>query len=198
MNRRQNIHNGINALEDHSAKGAVRTKIFLSAILVLITVLGFNALFNFTTLEKLHTESAAVKYQVLGESLRQTIKQSLLSGQRIQDLQGINDTLTLTKKRIERLFIETDTGLEKVVAPISDFNTIVSICLPNGQFLYSTEKAQLHTQVAVSLKDPNTIKKERRSYLGRSVVTRQNGLQFLQLPVRGAQKKWVATQCCHP
>jgi len=156
---------------------SVRFKVFLSAVVLLVTSLGFNALFNFTTLDKLYSESAEIKLHVIGEDFRRDIKRSLFTGQTIQEIKGINGRQIKLKQGIQPLA----------------FGAEVSIYLPDGQLLYSTEVKQSNRKVLVPLEDPDTIKKNKLSFSGDSSVITQKGIRFLQLPVQDAQKNWVAT-----
>ena len=172
---------------------SVRLKIFLSAAALLMTALGFNALFNFATLDRLYTESGALSYHVIGEDLRRDIQRSVASGQHIQQLDEINEKLTTAKRRIERLCLKSDTRQGHDVIPFSDFDAAISIYLPDGQLLHSTARNQLNTKALVPLDDPDKIKKDKQAYLGQSTVMKRHGNHFLQFPVRDAQNKWVAT-----
>ncbi|MBI9092121.1 MAG: MFS transporter, partial [Desulfobacterium sp.] len=177
----------------HQIVNSVKARLFLCAVAIWAVALGFNALFSFTTLDKLYTDYAALKFNVIGEDLRREIKGSLLSGQSIQKNTEIKEKFTKAKQRIERFSYESAARLSPDAILFFDGNAVVSIYLPDGQLLYSTDKKQLKPEAFVPLEDPNTIKKEKRSFVRQSPVIKKKGIRFLQFPIQDAQNNWVAT-----
>ncbi|MCP4022487.1 MAG: hypothetical protein GY729_11655, partial [Desulfobacteraceae bacterium] len=170
----------------------MRLKMFMSAIALFFSILGFNVLFNFTTLDRLEKVSAALDYHIIGEGLRRDIEISLVSRQGMNGLNNLEDRLLATQQRLEN-FYSMNAGQNADKNQVSDMSVDLSLWFPDGQLLCSTKNERFQSGLPVSLENPKNIKKGKRACLDRSSISEEKGIQFLQLPIHNTQNKWIGT-----
>ncbi len=171
----------------------VKLKLILSAFLLLATALGFNALFNFTTLDKLITDTNVLKFHVIGEDLKRNIKQIFLSGESTHVLENISNQMDRSKHQIETLYFDNEQQQILDENSLSHHMATISIYLPQGQLLYSTAEKTENINAILPFRNPEKAAKTKHSYLGQSSVIFKDGIQYLQFPVQDIKNEWIAT-----
>lgn len=127
-------------------------KLNIAALFLLLLAMGFNALLSMSSLEKLYIESIVSKYQVIGKDLQRNIQKGLRFGKSMTKYVGIDRMLEDTALNITRKIDVNGTrkplaGDEKVLGK----DVAVSICLPGGNIIYSTDKNSVTTYAPESV-----------------------------------------------
>ncbi len=169
--------------------GSARLKLYVSAIILLAVALGFNALFNFSTLDKLVTESATLKYHIIGEDLKRQIKASVQSGRFLQASDEMEKLLFNGKQRLHRISSGNYFGKKGFTESVEN-DVAFSIYLPDGKLLSSTAKKQFGPQAPFALEDLRTNMNGDSSPSGQSKIITQNGWRFLQFPIQSSPNEW--------
>lgn len=167
-------------------KRSIKFQFAISAFVLLIVALGFNALLSLNSLEKLYVESIASQYSAVGKDLQRNLENALRFGKKIEKFIGMDKILEGTKRNLITLITRETTS-------VSAFDISVSVALSDGSLLYSTDKKFVGTtlpeQARISYedsKDDNTSSRE-VSYIA------YKDTYLVPLPIRDTKKKWVAT-----
>ncbi|MDM8516573.1 MFS transporter [Desulfobacterales bacterium HSG16] len=129
-----------------------RFKLNIAALFLLLLAMGFNALLSMSSLEKLYVESIVSKYQVIGKDLQRNIQKGLRFGKSMTKYVGIDRMLEDTVLNITRK-IDVN-GTRKSLAggtKVLEKDVAVSICLPGGNIIYSTDKNSVTTYAPESV-----------------------------------------------
>jgi predicted MFS family arabinose efflux permease len=168
--------------EPIQVRRSVKLRLILSAVILLVLALGFNALLSLNSLEKVYVESIASQYSAFGEDLQRTLEQKLKFVANIEKFPSMQQILQDTKQNLIKAYFEDTTT-------ISESNVAVMIVLPNGTILDSTETKLIGTLLPDQVR-PQVEAPEKTKTVG--YVKYQNRY-FTSLPVRDATPKWVAT-----
>jgi len=183
---------GNNTGHGKSFAGSAGKKILLHAIILLTAALVFNALFNFTTLKKLSTESRVLKFHVVGADLQRDIEQDLAYDMVLADIPDMAGRLASAKALIDRLTpkIRIGKGVQQnhALAP----NCKIWVSLPNGRILFSTE-SDFEDNLPFQPEAPAKEKNNNASFLGKNEVTSYGNQYFLHFPIENSQKKWIGS-----
>ncbi|WP_321418234.1 MFS transporter [uncultured Desulfobacter sp.] len=167
-------------------------KILFHSIILLIVALLFNALFNFTTLEKLSKEALALKYHIVGTDLRREIQQARSYDMPLSDVPGMTDRLSWAKSQLSALTINsTKQHVPTHQASVSHFE--IRVCRPDGYILFTTEQHPLTDRLPFPLEAVADEKGEKESFLGKNEVISKGDLLFLHLPIENFQKQWIGS-----
>ena len=173
-------------------KRSVKLQATISAFVLLIVALGFNALLSLNSLEKLYVESIASQYSAIGKDLQRNLEKSLRFGKSIKKFIGMDKMLEETKSNLIKEYSEGTTSAITMNA-VSASDISVSVALPDGSILYSTDESLVGTtlpkQVRIDYSPPEdeTISSREMSYI------KNGNTYFTPLPVRDMKKEWVAT-----
>lgn len=124
-------------------KEAASPKIRLtaSALALLIAALCFNAILSLNSLEKLYVESIVSQYHVIGKDLKRNLEASLRFGKNIRKFVGMNRLLKEVQEDVSQK-ISTGEGVTPTENTVKE--VAVSISLPNGRIIYSTDAGMLN------------------------------------------------------
>lgn len=173
-------------------KRSVKLQATISAFVLLIVALGFNALLSLNSLEKLYVESIASQYSAIGKDLQRNLEKSLRFGKSITKFIGMDKMLEETKSNLIKEYSEGTTSAITMNA-VSASDISVSVALPDGSILYSTEESLVGTtlpkqiRIDYSAPEDETISSREMSYV------KNGNTYFTPLPVRDMKKEWVAT-----
>ena len=150
------IKNTGSIISPHISHTHIKRNLILGALILLITALFFNALLTISSLEKLYVESIVSKYCLIGKDLQRNLEKSLKYGKNIQKFIGIDLLLTETKKNILK---KSNIGNQPNKMSESLTGIIISISLPQGTILYSSDHKKINTtipkHILVFFKDVN-------------------------------------------
>ena len=138
------IKNTDRIISPHIHHTHVKRNLILGALILLITALFFNALLTISSLEKLYVESIVSKYCLIGKDLQRNLEKSLKYGKNIQKFIGIDLLLTETKKNILK---KSNIGKQTNKMSESLTGIIISISLPKGTILYSSDDKKINTKI---------------------------------------------------
>lgn len=173
-------------------KRSVKLQATISAVVLLILALGFNALLSLNSLEKLYVESIASQYSAIGKDLQRNLEQSLRFGKSLKKFIGIDKMLEETKNNLIREYFEDSTAAI-AMKPISAVDISVSVVLPDGAILYSTDEKLVDTTLPKHVRiDYETPEDEGHPSHDFSYVKYAN-MYYTSLPVHDMKKQWVAT-----
>jgi len=128
------------------AKSSVKLRLVLSALVLLVLALGFNALLSLSSLEKLYVESIVSKYSIIAKDLERNIENSLRFGKSIEKFVGMDQLLNQTKKNLTRKIKVEERGIrEENLEIISESDIVISVSMPDGLILYSTDNQLINT-----------------------------------------------------
>ncbi|MBD3308924.1 MFS transporter [candidate division KSB3 bacterium] len=172
--------------QEPQAKGSIKFKLIISAVVLLLLALGFNALLSLNSLEKLYVESIASQYSAIGKDLQRNLERSLRFGKSITKFIGMEKILEETKRNITREIVEDDAVMASVnSATTADIS--VSVALPEGEILYSTDETLVNTtlpqEAQVNYADASTL----------PTYIKHEETYITPLPIRDMKQQWVAT-----
>lgn len=174
--------------------GSAGKKILLHSIILLIVALLFNALFNFTTLEKLSKEAIALTYHIVGTDLQREIQQALSYDMMpLAEVPDMTDRLSRAKSQIDALTVKSSDGEKAGKSQASVAHYEILVCLPDGHILFTTEQHPLTHQLPFSLEALGHEKGEKESFLGKNEVISKGNVFFLHLPIENRQKEWIGS-----
>lgn len=174
------------------AKNSLKLQLILGALILLILALGFNALLSLNTLEKLYVESIASQYSAIGVDLQQTLERAVKLGKKIEKFVGMDKILADSKHNLTRKQIGGTTDSVSADADAKS-EVSVSIALPDGSILYSTDEQLVGTVLPKELKiffadvDDATTAARKTSYV------KYKARYLTTIPIRSADKQWIAT-----
>lgn len=125
-----------------------RLELIISALILLILALGFNAMLSLSSLEKLYVKSIVSKYSIVGTDLKRNIEKSLKFGKNINKFVNMDKLLEETRANlIQDYAIEeslsapdlADSPRDSLPSDTGSFDVSVSVAIPNGSILYSTD-----------------------------------------------------------
>lgn len=170
---------------------STKIRLIVSAVLLLLLALGFNALLSLNALEKLYVESIASQYSAIGKDLQRNIESALRFGKSIEKFVGIEKLLEETTNNLTKDYVEgsllTNNTQSGTLPEIS-----VSIAGTDGKLLYSTNDALVGTQLSdavhlnyheIQASDSQNIP----SYV------QYDHLYYTPLPIWDRNGEWIAT-----
>ena len=171
----------------------LKTRVIISATILLLLALGFNTLLNSASLEKLYVESLASSYQVVGKELQIKLETALRFGKNIKKFIGIDAILEntlgyMTGQDYGELGVDSAPKRKGSVS-----GRYVSVALPDGKVLYSTDKTQLGSMLPKEVLVDFSVDSGEQDTLKTSGFTKHKNSYFVTLPVSGWGGKWIAT-----
>ena len=176
-------------------KNPVKFRLIVSAIILLILALGFNALLSLNSLEKLYVESIASQYSAGGRDLQRNIESALRFGKSLERFIGMDKLLGEARQNITQKInivstVDSSPASSETVPEIS-----VSIVLPDGSIPYSSDEtlvgSTLPEQFRVNygnLDDESNRLSEQTSYL------KYANTYVTPIPIRDAKKNWLGNR----
>lgn len=128
-----------------------KLRVMAGGMALLLICLSFSALFHWAALEKLYLESILSKFSVLGENLQKSLQVSVQNGQSVHQLYGITDELERAERKIEGVLKDHIPSIHDVPVTFSEPPVRVSVTLPDGSILYSSDKQLLNTAMPKAL-----------------------------------------------
>lgn len=168
-------------------KQSMKLRLIISAIMLLVLALGFNALLSLNSLEKLYIESIASQYSALGKDLQRNIEKALRFGKPIERFIGMEKLLTETKENILTR-IASDTSAETRDAEAIAAQISVSIASPEGAILYSTDDSLVGATLPGQFQQEDIL-----SSSSESSYLKYENMYTTPLPILTIKKTWVAT-----
>lgn len=171
--------------QKQSRSGRIKFKLIVSAFILLVAALGFNALLSISALEKLYVGAIASEYQVVGKNLQRKLEQALRFGKNIHKFVGINRLLQETKDNLTGK-VKPQRTLGADAAGANGADTIdVSVVLPDGQVLYSADEQRVGETLAAAVGPEKANPKD-------SLYVKYKGKYYITLPLRDIDGKQVA------
>ena len=167
----------------------ITRKLILCALLLLILALGFNAMLSLNSLEKLYVESIASQYSAIGRDLQRNLEKALQFGKNIRKFVGMNAILDETQRNILESIAEDreDSGF---YYQLTEEDVSVSIVLPDGQIIYSTDAALLGEPLPEEIQRNYDTPESSASAVG---YAKYQHNYITSLPIRDRRDKWLAT-----
>ena len=128
-----------------------KLRVVTGGMVLLLICLSFSALFHWAALEKLYLEFILSKFSLLGENLQKSLQVSVQNGQSVHQLHGITDELERAERKIEGVLKDHIPSNRDVSATFSEPPVGVSVILPDGSILYSSDKRLLNTAMPKTL-----------------------------------------------
>ena len=166
---------------------SLKLRLIASAIVLLMLALGFNAMLSLNSLEKLYVASIASQYNAIGKDLQRNIEKSLKFGKNLDKFIGMDKVLEDTKLHISRSMnseSRTEHFFTSVTADIS-----VSIALPDGKIIYSTNMDLVNTMLPEQAR-PNYTQEQAgivESYF------KYQATYIIPIPIRDMKKTWLGS-----
>ena len=171
----------------------VRLKLIFSSLVLFIIAVGFNALFNLNSFDKLYIESNVSQYRVIGENLQRHLELGLQYGKRLNHLIGIDRLLWKTKQRILHKVAGERNTVEMPEAILNAGDITVSVASPDGTILYSDHPDLIHTKLPdVARMDDSGKQKGKKASLNADYI-KYNNTYITILPIRDGQKNLAGT-----
>ncbi len=165
---------------------SIKIRLILSAIVLLMLALGFNAMLSLNSLEKLYVESMASQYSAIGKDLQRNLEKSLKFGKSLEKFIGIENILIDAKQHILHSMSE-EFGAENFFTSISG-DISVSIALPDGKILYSTNQELVNSVLPEEARQNYTaIDTNAGTYF------EYHATYIVPLPIRDGKKTWVGS-----
>jgi predicted MFS family arabinose efflux permease len=173
-------------------KRSIKLQFTISAFVLLIVALGFNALLSLNSLEKLYVESIASQYSAIGKDLQRNLEKSLRFGKSLKTFIGIDKMLEETKSNLIREYSQDTTASVAIkTVPASDIS--VSVALPDGSILYSTDEKFVGTTLPEQVRIDYETSEDESHPSHESNYVKYVNMYYTSLPVHDMKKKWVAT-----
>ncbi len=169
-------------------KQPMKFRLIISAVMLLILALGFNALLSLNSLEKLYVESIASQYSEIGKDLQRNIEKALRFGKPIERFIGMEKLLGETKDNILRR-ITIDGTIEKKDAEETASQISVSISSTEGVILYSSDEKLVGTTLPEQLRQAGVVSRSSSE----SAYLKYGDVYTAPLPIFDMKKSWVAT-----
>lgn len=178
-------------LQDRRLQRSTTTRLIISALILLLLALGFNALLSLNSLEKLYVESIASQYGAIGKDLQRNIESALRFGKSIDKYVGIDALLDTTLENLTKDYLDDAAlsgGMDADLFP----NISISIVLPDGEILYSTDAAQVGTTLPAHVQEHYTVLEGDAAAAVPSYIHDEQ-TYYTPLPIFDRRGGWVAT-----
>ncbi len=155
-------------------QSAIRIRILICTLALLILAQGFNGSLSISAFEKLYLNSLISSYQVVGKDIQRNIQSAVRFGKPIKKFFGIT-----------KLF-------EEINANMPDLDN-VDVTLPDGKVLYSLKKKSSNTSIPMDIFvdfakiDP----KDTINLTGKTIL--HDGVYYIIMPVRDRTDTWLGS-----
>ncbi len=175
-------------------KNSMKSRLMISALALFVIALGINVLLNSTSVDKLYEESTISQYRVIGEGLQRKVEKQLSTGHNIFEIEHLDQTLTKTKKHIQRKTAEESESIGHSFMQAGDSGISVSIAMTDGAIAYSADEKTLNSRLSEEVwADFDHEKKINEGSVGEFKSIKHDQKYYLTIPVRDESKSWVAT-----
>lgn len=150
-------------------------RIIIIAIVVLIVAQVLNSVLSIASFEKIYCASLIAKFRIIGSDLKRKIETAVNFGKPIEKFRGIDIIL--------KHYMEKEGQLSNI-----------SLTLPDGTVLYSTDTNSLHKTISFSplpwfKEDPDISKDEHYE----ANISIYNNRYYITLPIYYENKRWVGS-----
>lgn len=168
---------------------ALKLKLTICSILLFITAVGFNALFNLNSFDKLYIESNVSKYRTIGKDLQRHIEVGLAYGKDIENFHGIQTLLSRTKNALVGEVVQNAQAFNTPDSTLGPDDISVSIAQQDGKILYSDNPKMVHSQMPTSvIPSPSPKKSGKTSSTHADYVEHQNSY-ITTLPIKKGEDR---------
>jgi len=119
----------------------MKLKIALCAFLLLLLSLGFSIMLTTASMEKVYTEAIISEYRVIALDLQRALDRALKFGKRLDKFTGIERVLADTRGQIFKNVVLRHATSAYQRKLLREDDVVISIVLPDGQILHSTNPA---------------------------------------------------------
>lgn len=170
----------------HLTTRSVEIRFVISALILLILALGFNALLSLNSLEKLYVESIASQYSAIGRDLQRNLEKALRFGKSLEKFVGMDKILHETKRNL-MLEYSAEAEAMPTVQPVSADEISIAIVRPDGEVLYRTDEGP---------ELPDNLGLSAEAEEGAAAIPtylKYPAMYITPLPIRDMKGKWLAT-----
>jgi len=136
-------------------------------------------------------ESIASQYSAIGKDLQRNLEKSLRFGKSLKKFIGINKMLEETKNNLTSEQFE-DTNVVTAMKAVSVSDISVSVALPDGSILYSTDEKLVGTTLPEEARIDYGGTEGEKNSSGKPAYIKYKNTYITLLPIRDMKKKWVA------
>jgi MFS family permease len=170
----------------------MKLRVVLSAVLVLILALGFNAILNLTSVNEQRVEALMAKCTVIAVDLQRKIESSDCFSMDSTRLCDLNRALEREREEILAILAPEDLP-GKTVLESSEPDVSISVSLADGSIHTSTDKEALQTFLPQPIPAGQTSAKHTVDTSSEVDHFQINGNHLLTVPIHNAQRERTAT-----
>ena len=162
----------------------MKLRLLCSSLILFLIAIGFNALFNLKSFDKLYIESNVSQYRVIGKDLQRNVEHGLRYGKNLDTFVGMDRLLAQAKKDImEKISHLSKSGGDQRTA-LRDNDISISVARTDGTILHSDNPTLMNTRLpGVVLIKKDSVSRKRKSSSPSSYIKHQD-TYITTFPVR--------------
>lgn len=165
----------------------LKLKLIICSVLLFVIAVGFNALFNLNSFDKLYIESNVSKYRTIGKELQRHLELGLSHGKSLHNFLGIETLLHNTKLALVGKVVENGQTFDTPDNMLRADDISISVAQADGRILCSDNQKLIDTIMPASaIPAPSVEKSGKKSSAKANYVKFQN-TYITTLPVRSRE-----------
>ncbi|HIJ56570.1 MAG TPA: MFS transporter [Deltaproteobacteria bacterium] len=172
---------------------SLKLRLLTSSVVLYVIAVGFSAMFNLGSFDKLYIESNVSQYLVIGRDLQRRLESGIRYGKSLNQFIGIDKYLSEAKSDILNQVTQrqhTDTNRESA---LKDSDITVSVVAPDGTILYSDNKYLLNKKLPREAIDIQIRSSEKKKARGKHNYVKYQNTYIATLPVMDNQNARVGS-----
>jgi len=134
-----------NAYTENGKGKAFKFNLIICSVALFVITVGFSALFNLNSFDKLYIESNVSKYRIIGKDLQRKLERGLLYGKNLQHFIGIDNLLSTTKNIVVGRVVAVNQELNSPNTMLKPEDITISVANRDGTILYSDNRMLVNT-----------------------------------------------------
>ncbi len=168
---------------------ALKLKLITCSILLFVIAVGFNALFNLNSFDKLYIESNVSQYRTIGKELKRHIELGLSHGKTIQNFLGIEARLHQTKQDLLGEVVGEGKTFTRPESRLQPDDISISIARLDGKILYSDNTDLIGTKMPASAIPMSSTQKGGKKSSPKTNYVKDHQSYITTLKIKGREKQ---------
>jgi len=135
------------AYTDKKKGEAFKFRLIICSVVLFVVTVGFNALFNLNSFDKLYIEANVSKYRIIGKDLQRKLERGLLYGKSLQHFIDMDNLLQATKRLVVGRVVADSQTFNSPDSMLKPEDITISVANRYGKILYSDNDQLISTTV---------------------------------------------------
>ena len=179
--------------QNDDGKRSMKLRLLLSSVVLYVIAVGFSAMFNLGSFDKLYIESNISQYLVIGRNLQRKLESGIRYGKTLNRFIGIDKYLSEAKSDILKQVARHQNAQTGRDSALKDKDITVSVATPDGTILYSDNKYLLNKKLPREAVDIQIKSSEKKKSKEKHSYVKYQNTYITTLPVRNNQNAQVGS-----